>query len=356
MLTGAFTRILARKATMLAFGVVTSLSLALWFLPQVGQAWFTRAQLRHRAEEARPRPLVIRSVICNKTWQGFRGVEKIFSFGDSYTDSGFNPDGALPNDAHPLGNPPTDSSTPPFHTFTNGPNWMQYLTSKFNESQIKTYNFAMTGSTVNNTIFDIPDKNDLVHQISDRFAPKYANKEMVGWTSSNALFSLFFGINDVNRSWDKQDGKINDAVVSNYLTLLDSLYQYGARSFLLHTVPPINPVTKPTEAGAVNDFNYRMARLFASFTSKRTDVSMLLFDTHSVFSQAMAQPSVWPQTADLKDTTGSCEVYRDGRVPSMDYYDLRCQYPVNQYFWLNDLHPTYPIHEALAAQVAIALH
>lgn len=83
---------------------------------------------------------------------------------------------------------------------------------------------------------------------------------------------------------------------------------------------------------------------------------MLLFDTHSVFSQAMAQPSVWPQTADLKDTTGSCEVYGDGHVPSMDYYDLRCQYPVNQYFWLNGLHPTYPIHEALAAQVAIALH
>ncbi|KAL8646968.1 MAG: hypothetical protein Q9210_005831 [Variospora velana] len=311
---------------MLASGVFTSMSLALWFLAQVGLAapsWSTRAQLQHRAGEARPRPLVIRSVICDKTWHGFRGVEKIFSFGDSYTDSGFNPDGALPNDAHPLGNPPTDSSTPPFHTFTNGPNWIQYLTSKYNESQIKTYNLAMTGSTVNNTILGILHENDLVHQISDRFAPNYANQEMVGWTSSNALFSLFFGINDVNHSWDKQDRKINEAVVSNYLTLLDSLYKYGARSFLLHTVPPIDRGTKPTEARAVNDFNYGMTRLFASFTSKHNDLSVLLFDTHSVFSQAMAQPGIWPQTANLKDTTGSCEVYEDGDVSSMDYYDLR---------------------------------
>ncbi|KAL8958855.1 MAG: hypothetical protein Q9193_004169 [Seirophora villosa] len=344
---------------MLVSGALTAVSLALCFLPQLALAapsWTTRVQLQHRAEEARPRPLFIRSVTWSKTWHGFRGVEKIFSFGDSYTDSGFNPAGVQPNDTYPLGNPFTNSSTPPYHTFTNGPNWIQYLTFKYNESQVETYNLAVSGSTVDNRIFNEPGDADLVHQISGRFALNYANKDTVGWTSSNALFSLFFGINDVNRSWNKQDGKINEAIFNIYPKLLDSLYDYGARSFLLHNVPPIDRGTKPIEARAVSDFNKRMVRLFATFTSKHNDVSVLLFNTHSVFSQAIAQPSVWPQTANLKDTTGNCKAYESGDVPSMDYYDSTCQYPVNQYFWLNGLHPTYPIHEALAAQVAIALH
>lgn len=36
----------------------------------------------------------------------------------------------------------------------------------------------------------------------------------------------------------------------------------------------------------------------------------------------------------------------------MDYYDPECGIPVNQYFWLNGLHPTYPIHDVLAGQLA----
>lgn len=143
--------------------------------------------------------------------------------GDSYTDSGFNPEGVQPNDTYPLGNPFTNSSTPPYHTFTNGPNWIQYLTFKYNESQVETYNLAVSGSTVDNSIFDEPGDADLVHQISGRFAPNYVNMESVGWTSSNALFSLFFGINDVNRSWNKQDGKVNEAIFSIYPKLLDSV-------------------------------------------------------------------------------------------------------------------------------------
>ena len=29
--------------------------------------------------------------------------------------------------------------------------------------------------------------------------------------------------------------------------------------------------------------------------------------------------------------------------------------PVNQYFWLNSLHPTYPIHDVVAEQVVKSL-
>jgi phospholipase/lecithinase/hemolysin len=29
-----------------------------------------------------------------------------------------------------------------------------------------------------------------------------------------------------------------------------------------------------------------------------------------------------------------------------------CGVPVNQYFWLNSLHPTFPVHDVLAEKVA----
>ena len=38
-----------------------------------------------------------------------------------------------------------------------------------------------------------------------------------------------------------------------------------------------------------------------------------------------------------------------------DTLDESCGVPVNQYFWLNTLHPTYPVHDVVAEQVAKAL-
>ncbi|KAL8724706.1 MAG: hypothetical protein Q9166_007794 [cf. Caloplaca sp. 2 TL-2023] len=301
------------------------------------------------------------TVTCEATWAGWKGVEKIFSFGDSYTDTGFNPTGSQPNDTYPLGNPFSNSSTPPYRTFTNGPNWIEYLTFKYNESQIDTYNLARSGATVNTTAIGQNETIDLVHQITDRFALNYVTQNTIEWNASNSLFSLFFGINDVDRSYKQQNLKINDAVFSSYLKQLETLHRFGARNFLLHNVPPVNrgpykvQPDKIIEGVDINDFNYRMGKLFSSFTSAHNDISVLLFDTNKLFSQAIENPAVWAQTANLKNTTGSCKAYEGGDVPSMDYSDPSCQYPVNQYFWLDGLHPTYPVHEAIAAQVAIAL-
>jgi phospholipase/lecithinase/hemolysin len=38
-------------------------------------------------------------------------------------------------------------------------------------------------------------------------------------------------------------------------------------------------------------------------------------------------------------------------TPTEDYLDPRCYIPVNQYFWLNGLHPTYPIHDVMAEHI-----
>ena len=39
-------------------------------------------------------------------------------------------------------------------------------------------------------------------------------------------------------------------------------------------------------------------------------------------------------------------------TPAPDTMTSGCDVPVNQYFWLNSLHPTYPMHEVVAKEVA----
>ncbi|KAL8713564.1 MAG: hypothetical protein Q9220_002426 [cf. Caloplaca sp. 1 TL-2023] len=173
---------------------------------------------------------------------------------------------------------------------------------------------------------------------------------------------MFFGINDVDRSWRLHNSRTNDAVFTSYLKLMETLYTFGARNFLLHTIPPINrgpfvsAADHPIEGSDINDFNYRMSLLYKSFTSNHTDVSVLLFNTNKLFSETIDDPTVWPQTTIYKNTTGACRAYNDFNLPSMDFWNrTACERPVNEYLWLNGLHVTYPIHEALAAQVAVAL-
>jgi hypothetical protein len=35
-------------------------------------------------------------------------------------------------------------------------------------------------------------------------------------------------------------------------------------------------------------------------------------------------------------------------TPTDDYFDPSCGVPVNQYFWLNSLHPRTPVHDVIA--------
>ncbi len=42
-------------------------------------------------------------------------------------------------------------------------------------------------------------------------------------------------------------------------------------------------------------------------------------------------------------------------TPTTDFFNATCGVPVNEYFWLNSLHPTYPMHDVLAEQVALQL-
>lgn len=92
----------------------------------------------------------------------------------------------MPSPGNPLGNPSTYKG----HTSSNGPNYIMYLTSKYNESRIQTYNFAWSGSPV----------PGMVGQIEDAFIPLYTNNAKLdpGWNPTKTLFTMFCGVNDLD--------------------------------------------------------------------------------------------------------------------------------------------------------------
>lgn len=137
--------------------------------------------------------------------------------GDSYTQTQFSPSGILPSIGNALGNPPYPvsrfgaTSAPRINTeimikgFTavGGTNWIDVDTVVFNKSLIFTYNYAYGGATIDASLVTpyeptVLSMTDQVNQFLTTVANKPASTP---WTSSNALFSFFIGINDIGNSY-----------------------------------------------------------------------------------------------------------------------------------------------------------
>ncbi|KAF2193797.1 carbohydrate esterase family 16 protein [Zopfia rhizophila CBS 207.26] len=292
------------------------------------------------------------------SWPGWKGVKYLFVFGDSYTQTGFNVNGTQPNPANPMGNPAY-----PGWTSANGPNWVDFLTYTYNQSYLQTYNLAYGGATVDSALVApyAPTVLSLKNQVQDLYLPTYgAHPLSTPWTSSTSLFAFFIGINDVGNSWWKNNATLIDLIFTEYESLLEQVYETGARSFLFLNVPPvhISPLglsqgnqSVEAEGVAIADWNKRVGKLSQKLKSKHEDVGeVFVHDTYQVYWDAIKDPKSFAQTSGLKNTTGYCEAYQNG-TPTWYTLIESCGIPVNEYFWLNNLHPTFPIHNATAASV-----
>ncbi|KAL8797649.1 MAG: hypothetical protein Q9195_000001 [Heterodermia aff. obscurata] len=284
-----------------------------------------------------------------KHWNGWSQVNRIFAFGASYTATGFNwKTGVQPSPNNPLGNPSSYKG----HTATNGPNFVMYLTTKYNKSPTQTYDFAWGGSPV----------SGMVRQVEKEFVPNYAGKGNLdpGWDPATTLFAIFVGINDLD-SWGKGTS-YRDNTFKQYSGAIDTLYSAGARNFVIYTVPPIDrgpefQKIQKAKRTAIDDYNGRIAAMLETLSAKHTDATFWKVNMYAIFQQVLDDPSQFPQTKDIKDTSTNCAYYASHwmRLPSMDYKNPSCKYPVNQYAWLNGRHVTYPLHDLLAKITVDAL-
>ncbi|KAI3558999.1 fungal cellulose binding domain-containing protein [Colletotrichum abscissum] len=303
-----------------------------------------------------------RACTATAEWPGFANVKHAFVFGDSYSQTGFNTSLEAPNPANPLGNP-----SYPGWTSCNGPNWVDYLTVKHNASLLYTYNLAYGGATVDadlvkpyaDTVLTLKD------QVQTLFSNAYAAKTAPAWTGADSVFAFWIGVNDIGNSyWNGADATsaLNTKIVDVYQGLAKELYEAGARNFVWLTTPPVDrtPMLLAENADAqklckddVADFNGRVNAMAKNVTTWEGANSWVV-DANGVFNGVLDNVAKFDATKGYKNTTGYCDAYKDGTTAQDTLIDS-CTYPVNEYFWLNTLHPTYPIHDAVAETVASAL-
>ena len=84
-------------------------------------------------------------------------------------------------------------------TATDGINWVGYLATTSNKTITLSYNFAVYGATVNDSVvYNEPE--DLVYQISHDFCGHYCRPSLESnnriWATDTSLFAIWVGINE----------------------------------------------------------------------------------------------------------------------------------------------------------------
>lgn len=301
-------------------------------------------------------PITSRST--TSSWSGFAGVRYLFAFGDSYTTVGFS----SASSTQPSASNPDGVFGSTLGTTASGRNYIDYLTYTYNTSRVLTYDMAVYGATLNRSVVpafsaSIPDAVN--QSVSGWYPPYHSNGGSAGvpWTAGNSLFSYFFGINDLLNTQGAYNASLEAALMHSYYDVLYFAYIFGARNFLVQTVPPMDLApgvvafyNVSAVAAAVKSYNAALASTVAQFRADRAGATVFVHDTHALFAQVLDNPASTPQTAGIAYTTGYCSQYVGSTDPNA--YNASCTKPVSAYFWHDFLHPTWPVHQALASSIA----
>lgn len=286
-------------------------------LMSVAEAWcsFGKPDAHHPHCEAR------------SSWPGFAGLNNIFSFGDSYTTTGFNYLGPQPTEDSPMGNPAWPGLTSAYPAA----NWIDFLTAKYNQSSLLTYNLAVGGAVVDSDLVGpyMPElmlslKDQIYQHLLPGYHPKTGTVPLSRpWYGNDTLLGIWIGINDVNGSYMKGRNAtrvLNRQIMAAYRDLLQLLFvEMGFRNFLLINVPAIDrsPLTifqgeeaQRIQKADVADFNglvWEMAHKFKKDVARKGNI--WVYDANRDFNGVLDDPTRFPETSLLKNLTESCDAY-----------------------------------------------
>ncbi|KAF7320593.1 CBM1 domain-containing protein [Mycena chlorophos] len=242
-----------------------------------------------------------------------------FPFGDSYTTTSFNATYLLPNIHNPIGNPPF-----PGYTGGGGENYVGYLTEVDNTSVTFAYNYAYGGATINASLVApyLPTVLSLIDQVNEFFGPVedggYASKPAsTPWTSENALFSVWIGINDLAGSYYESGNRsaFAEVLLGEYFSLMQEL------------IAAEGPAAQQALQVVLEDFNSRLATHVASFKAANSGVKTWIWDAYTVFTNILADPTAY------------------GFVDATSYGNTGD-------FWANNFHPGPAAHAIFAKDIA----
>ncbi|BCS24928.1 SGNH/GDSL hydrolase family protein [Aspergillus puulaauensis] len=252
-----------------------------------------------------------------------------FTFGNSYTQTGFSTTGEQPSASNPMGNPALGTGTT-----TGGVNWVGYLTTEQNASLVLSYDLAIGGATIDDSL--IPSsQGDLVSQV-ETFEQAYSSKpDSAPWTAENAVFAFWIGVNDIGAVFYNTDA---DTFIPQLMDRLSSLVEQvisaGGRKFLFLNVPPTGRTpfflaqgeqTVEQHAAYLDVYNQQLESLVTGL-SANTEVTAVLYDSWSFMTDVLDNPADYgfPDATSINED-GVSSVWWNDYHPSAKYHQLQAE-------------------------------
>ncbi|CAG1962469.1 unnamed protein product [Fusarium graminearum] len=278
----------------------------------------------------------------------FSKINKIVSFGDSWTDTRFDVSGQQPSPSNPIGNTGKTSS--------NGKMWPMYLTTQYNASSILLYNMAVGGAVVDKDIVTT-GPNDVDTQVHDKL-PVYLDQQPKLFAPKETLWTVFIGINDIYRTITQDDQEETIvAIIARIRQLTLDLYSDGARQFLFVSTPPqsLFPNNRPKDIApkleaASQSWNKKLKKLVHDLDRELKHSTFFFFDIVPLITAVTEDPSQFPETAIYK-SNAFCADYKSGTLVP-DFKSETCEYNALEYMYIDGAHPTQPFHQILAKRIS----
>ncbi|RAH64319.1 SGNH/GDSL hydrolase family protein [Aspergillus aculeatinus CBS 121060] len=253
-----------------------------------------------------------------------------FTFGDSYSQTGFSASGTQPSAAAPMGNPDLGIGTT-----TNGPNYIGYLTTQENASLVLNYNLAAGGATIDNAL--VPAyPGDLAAQLR-LFQAVYSDKPASApWTSRDAVFGIWIGINDIGNAYASTDAaSYTPRLIARLKQQVAQIYAAGGRRFLFLNVPPTSRsplfleqgnATVARHAAYLATFNRNLEAMVQGLRGEFGGVTTVFYDAWSFMTKVLDDPTAYgfPDATCINDDGVSC-VWWNNYHPGMKYHLLQAE-------------------------------
>ncbi|KAG2025765.1 hypothetical protein GB937_002487 [Aspergillus fischeri] len=259
-----------------------------------------------------------------------------FTFGDSYSQTGFSTSGEQPSASNPMGNPALGTGTT-----AGGVNWVGYLTTAENASLVLSYDLAVGGATINGSLVG-STANDLVGQVKTFDATYSSKPASAPWSFEDAVFAFWIGINDIGNAYYRTNAStFVPQLIGRLEDLAKDIYSSGGRKFLFVNVPPINRTPMFIQQGdwAIEHsaaylafYNQQLATMVERFKSNNTSVTAVLYDSWSFMTKVLDNPTVYgfPDATCINENGMSC-------------------------VWWNDYHPGTKYHQRQAEDMKASL-
>jgi phospholipase/lecithinase/hemolysin len=168
-----------------------------------------------------------------------------------------------------------------------------------------------------------PQVASLEQQVDDKFVPYYGTATnptaATPWKSTDSLFGVFIGINDLGTTFRLEISTINSKIFAEYQGLMETLFYAGARNFLFLNIPPIERSPRRIAQGAaaqallktdITQYNTMVAILEKTLKRQHPEVNIFKVDANAIFTKVLDNTSSYPQTSLYKNTTAYCDEYK----------------------------------------------